>query len=345
MRQVTRAACLVLVSLLVRRSNARAQLPRLDPLVVAPAAAVLDFYPGYPPVLVMHPSGCLATFDMDDAQVVCIDRKSGTMRRVGRKGSGPGEFRSVRTMIAMPGGGVAAYDVANSRITEIGPDWTIGRMTPMTSGFGWLLSATADSVVVNPGSPDNQLTAISLRDGGMAGRFHLIDSAHAGFFAAVPPVYPAGALWSAADHAGGWIVVAPFTYRVLIEDRRGSVTNVFGRDLPPEMPAAADLDRMKRMMPGAGPNMLARLAHIPEPEVIGAPIEDSRGRIWTLTSRVRQDSTEVDVFDPRGTFLGTRRVPGEALAMALRTDELCFIRQYLQGDNEGADGFLCYRIR
>lgn len=317
---------------------------RLVPVPVAPAAATLDFALGYPPPLAVLPSGCAATFDEGAHQVVCVDLATGKTSRVGRDGVGPGEFRSVARMMTQSDGGLIAYDVITSRVTEIAPDWTVHRMARTANRLTALMMANADSVLGDAGPPHNAIVEISLNDGGTTTLFDAVDSAHADLFHGVPPFYFDGGLWIAANHAGGWIVAAPFTYRILIEDRHGSVVKIFGRDLPPTLPAEPDLDRMKRLMPGAGPAILDRLAHTPMPQVMGPPVEDSHERIWILTSRVRRDSTEVDLFDRAGTFLGTQGVPGEALAMTIRNDELYFVSQHLGGDADGEDGVLRYRI-
>jgi hypothetical protein len=125
---------------------------------VTPALAELDFRVSNTPALVIHSSGCLAIFDDDASQVVCIDPASGITRRFGRSGSGPGELRAVRSMIGTPDGGLLVFDfIANLRFTLITRDWKLDRVVRVPRQVNGLYRPTRDSVLAG-GIPRRAMT-------------------------------------------------------------------------------------------------------------------------------------------------------------------------------------------
>jgi sugar lactone lactonase YvrE len=90
---------------------------------------------------------------------------------------------------------------------------------------------------------------------------------------------------------------------------------------------------------------MERYRKTPKLVIQRAPAEDGQDRLWVVTGRSRADSTEVDVFDPRGTFLGTLRIPGDVHALKIQGADLYALVEYLSGEHDGAQGVLHYRIR
>jgi hypothetical protein len=345
-RSITSAA---LFAFLLKASPATAQkLPHLVPVPVAPALAELDFRVELNPPLVIQSSGCLATFDTDASQVVCIDPASGATHRFGRKGSGPGEFASVNGMIASPDGGLVAFDIRNLRFTLIARDWTLGRIVPVTHQFNRLFRSTRDSVLTLGGTQQQDLVAVSLNGGGTTTHFSPTRPDSAIFKG--PNEYDFFGFWLMPLHHGGWYVASPYQYRILHEDEQGHVLSTFGRNVARELPSDHDVNSWKAIMQRMNPNgnldrVVERYRKTPKLVIQRAPVEDSEDRLWVVTGRARADSTEVDVFDPRGTFLGTLRIPGDVHAFRVQGADLYALVEYLSGEHDGAQGVLHYRIR
>jgi hypothetical protein len=324
--------------------------PTLVPIPVAAPLAQLDFKLDIAAPLVVHPSGCVALFDEDADQVVCVDPTSGTTHRFGRQGEGPGEFRSTRSMTTTPDGGMLVFDWKNARLTTITRDWKLGGTTPLTQNLTLVRPATADSVLALGGKREYELLSVSLHDGKSAVRFAPALGDSAGIFQG-PHDYDYG-LWLAPRKPGGWFVVGAWKYQILIEDDHGTKQSAFGRTLPPELPSAREVSEMRTWMARAIPGAMAAVdrltaewAKTSKAAITHAPAVDGDGRLWVVTGRVRADSTELDAFDASGKFLGTFRVSGAVDALAIRGHDLYVIVEFLSGENDGAQGVVRYKIR
>jgi hypothetical protein len=86
-------------------------------------------------------------------------------------------------------------------------------------------------------------------------------------------------------------------------------------------------------------------ATAPKPATVLAGFrDDAKGRLWVITPRVRADSTELDVFDRAGRYLGTRRVAGRAQALTFAGSELLVLVEHLAGPLAGAQGVRRYLL-
>ncbi len=85
-------------------------------------------------------------FDVDDAGRFWVyDNGSNSIfqfapdgaliRRIGREGAGPGEFRQDGGMVTLPGDGLAVWDSRNSRITELDSTGRFMASRPLPGGF------------------------------------------------------------------------------------------------------------------------------------------------------------------------------------------------------------------
>jgi hypothetical protein len=297
--------------------------------------------------------GCgVALFDSDAAQPVCIDPVTGATRRAGRKGEGPGEFQSVRNMVEAPGGGLWVADWRNQRLTLVTTEWKAGRSVQLTKQPDRLFRATADSILTLGGPRGLDLVSVSLRDGHAAPRFSPMGVDSTGIFASPDPNQSAG-FWLVPRRAGGWVVASAWKERLFVVDESGKKRGAFGRDMPVEMLSPRELAGYMalfvKMNPQASAEVRAhfseRFAKTPKPAIATTPVEDAQGRLWAATGRIRSDSTEVDVFAANGTFLGTRRMPGEVMGLAIRGDEIVALVKYIGGELDGSDGVVRYRIR
>lgn len=341
---------IILGCLLVNPAAMLSQIaPRLEPLPIAASLAELDFRVENVPPMAIHSSGCVALFDIDASQVVCIDPTSATVRRFGRSGAGPGEFRAVRDMVNMPGGGLLVFDViGNLRFTLISRGWKLDRVVRARQQFRGLFRPTRDSVLTIGGKLGRELIAVSLRDGGVAVHFAPAAADTALFVG--PNPYDIFLFWPVPLHRGGWYFVSAWHYSILAKDERGRVLSRFGRAVEREPLSEQELAAAKALMVKANPGrnldaFMERYRKTPKPVIQRAPVEDGKDRLWVATGRVRQDSTELDVFDAGGHFAGTRRVPGEVHALAVHDLNLYLLVEYLAGEHLGAQGVLRYRIR
>jgi hypothetical protein len=68
------------------------------------------------------PSGKVLVSDQRDKIVQLVDLTGGTMTKVGREGSGPGEYAFAGTLIGLPDGSTLLHDLLNRRFLTIGAD-------------------------------------------------------------------------------------------------------------------------------------------------------------------------------------------------------------------------------
>lgn len=60
--------------------------------------------------------------DMFQPSVLVLSPGGAVLRRIGRRGSGPGEFRSIRDVQVLPGDSLLAYDADLARVSVFAPD-------------------------------------------------------------------------------------------------------------------------------------------------------------------------------------------------------------------------------
>jgi len=328
-----------------------AQLPRLEPLPIAPALAVLQFQVPIHSHEILDLQPGIVLIDEGTSQLVRINVVTGAEERVGREGSGPGEFRGPGPIAARPDGSVLVADFRLQRITVVTPDWKAGPSYPAGMQIQEFYRPTRDSVLTLGGTHGRDLVSLSLRDGGTSTRFAPLAADSTNAFHS--DFHDQTAFWLVSRHGGGWYLASGFAYRIFILDERGVKHAGFGRDIPPEPMSAPerlqDSIFMRRANPQLSPASLTRFLDqqaaqfriaIPAP-----PVEDAAGRLWVTTYRLRQDSTEIDVFDLQQRFLGTLRMPGQVRGLATRGDELVALVDYVGGERDGYQGVLRYRIR
>jgi hypothetical protein len=80
------------------------------------------------------PSGKVLVSDSRDKIVQLVDLAGGTMTKVGREGSGPGEYAFAGTLIGLPDGSTLLHDLLNRRFLTIGADGDGPARGPMIMG-------------------------------------------------------------------------------------------------------------------------------------------------------------------------------------------------------------------
>jgi hypothetical protein len=73
------------------------------------------------------PDGRLLVTDRLEPALYAVSLADGSVRRIGREGSGPAEYRLPATLVALPGDSTLMVDEGNARLAFIGPDLVIHR--------------------------------------------------------------------------------------------------------------------------------------------------------------------------------------------------------------------------
>lgn len=114
------------------------------------------------------PDGRLLVSDGIEEFVAILDLESAEMRRIGRRGEGPGEYRTPDALFPLAGDSTLLVDLGNGRLTPIAPDGSFGDPTPIarppdpaSGGMLFLLPRGTDSqgrLYLQPfgGGPDRE---------------------------------------------------------------------------------------------------------------------------------------------------------------------------------------------
>lgn len=329
--------------------------PALRPIRTAAAVESFDFAAGGG--FAIERSGCLIVYDSGANRLLCLDPATGRSRAVGRAGQGPGEFGLVTALVALRGGGAVVYDAGNGRLVRIASDWTAAA-TIAASPVQQLFEGAADSLFALTVPSREPVDLVSLSwTGGTRSRFRPTDIDSTGAF--VDPGLPVGPFVRGMLRLrnGTWLVPAIDDYALFVADARGAKRFRLARpEIVRERPDAQERARIeaqfientatlapdvKRAVRQLYDRRLARL----KPAIVGSALaEDRLGRLWVGTTRLRSDSTEVDVFGSDRRFLGTRRIVGAVSALAVAGDTLYAMTERLAGRADGELGILRFRI-
>jgi hypothetical protein len=80
--------------------------------------------------------GRVVAIDSRDKIVEIVDFRTNSATKIGREGSGPGEYALPMSLVALPGDSSGVYDVLNRRMLAILPDGKAGDFIQMPSGGG-----------------------------------------------------------------------------------------------------------------------------------------------------------------------------------------------------------------
>jgi hypothetical protein len=333
------------------------------PLRVAPAAA-----PSALRLLEFEATGIawlddstLALIDGDSRQIVVASR-SGTLRRIGRDGSGPGEFR-FPTSLLTENGTLLVADIGTRRVNRFDAQQKFVGSAPTPGPVLQLLGVKGNRVqlawldfAATDGGP--VVGEVDFATGKSARRFAVFERDSA--LGVRTETMQGPTPFVAVAGGSGQLVIAasPQTYRVTAFDSSGRAVRHFGRSLRPVHRTEAEVEaviaeggsRVRRMAAAEGGSSDAvaelrrSLLKQPKPHfLMNAVTLDARGRLWLATTR-GGERTEVDVFGADGTFLGTVSLAGRVSALAVRTPWLAVISERTSGDEEGMQGVDMYRI-
>lgn len=108
-----------------------------------------------------------------DMAIRVFDRDGNFLRRVGRPGSGPGEFREISWICASGDGNILALDMPNGRVTEFEADGTVAA-THNVMPVGLIFDITADRDLLGVPMPAGEMRS---EDGTPLGRRPLLSHA------------------------------------------------------------------------------------------------------------------------------------------------------------------------
>lgn len=329
------------------------------PLHLDPAGTVAASLPFRPTALITWADArTVLVADEDAGQIVFLPLDGSPPRRVGRKGSGPTDFRSPTTAAVSADGHIVVADGPLMRASLLRPDGTFLRTVPIGGIPVHVLSVRGTEARVSwlqMGSTP-VVGTVDLEDGTVRERIDL--------FAAAPSV-------RVATYAGGgpspFLAVAEAPdgtlhagtgagYRIATL-REGRLVRSLTRDLPPEPVPDEQLDEMernlRRAMPVDSDEMRAEMDRLVR-EIRATPRGafrmfglacDSEGRLWVITERGDGRRTELDVFGADGAFQGTLTVAGRVRSLAFRGDTVAVLTRRQGGAHDGEEGVDLYRLR
>lgn len=313
--------------------------------------------------------GRIVVVDQSPLGIRIFDRDGRLVRRFGREGSGPGEFRS--PAIAAFDSLIVADDPGLARVEVFDSTGVLLREYPAPCCyFGGTIMNDRGLVFAPTGSADSTKAGAFVRINALSGATDTIDLDRLG----------AEKLWFLKTPSGGIRIGIPYTGREVAgftesghllhgwsdrfgwveQDMRGDTVRVVTREWKPvERPEAIRRARFDRMVAGLSrnfgeANVRAALHYgdIPATAEAMLGIEgDPAGRIWVKVFAGDTLRTDYEVFDSTGALLGRVtapwsarevvewRTPGEVLTEGETADGFPMLRiwalQGKQGDPVG----------
>lgn len=284
------------------------------------------------------------------------------IRRTGREGSGPGEFRSILSL-GMLGDTIVVLDHRNARLGFLSPagEWLGQRLYNRVSG--------PDVRIFQTGAHEFYIPA--LRAGSSAGMevvFVRHDPAGAIESSPVRPEVdaPSYYVWCRATQRfvffvpewapsllrvpapGGQIAESwSGNYRIAFLDAAGDTIRVIERDLPRLIPTDEEWDRQVAQFDSilselSAPSCDPRRPQRPEEKaLIRAILFDDEGGLWV--ERRTEDGFALDAFDHLGALRGSVNIPtrAEGVSVFIRGDRVYVVVQ----DELGVDIVLGFEVR
>ena len=301
----------------------------------------------------------VAVIDRDDQNVVIVDLRSGAQRTVGRKGEGPGELSNAVLLLSDPDRGLLVGDMGLRRVSHFAGSGEFIRSQRLPGLPIGLLSWGGDRVVaawmeLGP-TPSPIVGELDLVDG-------QVDRWYSLFEVGLHPPEEGGPfsppLLSVIRRREGLVLAGEGReYRILGLDADGNTLISLGRpELPARLPTdqevAAARQRISRLnadRPPPPPELARQMDEsLREPRPFFGPGAfglDAAGRLWVVTSRMVNDSSEIDVFSFVGEPLQTVRLRDRVQSVAFRGSAMAALVERQIGDIEGFQGVDIYRLR
>ena len=286
----------------------------------------------------------------------------------GRRGGGPGEFQSLSALRRLPGDSVLAYDVSGFRLSWFDPAGRFVRSVPLQpvgrvpprfvdrfADGTLLLSSSVRTLGSSPEPGTRRDTLLFLRAGtdGVpvdslpvtpaseasfqfiteGGRIQMMNILTLPFMRNVHTATSGDRYWQGTNDA----------YQIVLRRPDGTPERIVRRTVQPVPVRGAYLDSLRRVQVAeSGPEAGKALDRVQIPEHLPAferLLVDDAGNLWVQqTAWPGRAPVAWDVFDPRGTLLGTVRMPpafrathvGGDFVLGVWTDEdgVEYVRMY-----------------
>jgi hypothetical protein len=291
-------------------------------------------------------------------RIVIVGESGRVVRMMGRRGSGPGEFRSIRTVQVLPGDSLLVFDGSLGRVSVFEPyaDREAYAVT-LRGAAPWGVERTRanDAYLARyePGfqfgqgaqtGPRLDRVRVLNRDG--TPRADLLSFPARSFVVAHESVTPNP--WGhngfvRLDSKDRLHYVWADTLGVATYDLRGQRVSAFRFDYAPPPVTRADLDRELTTLPES---MRPRLAVALEdslpsrwPAVRGLLVDD-HDRLWLELAGPPGQEVEWAAFSTSGAYLGSMLVPAAASVYQIRGGSVYVKRD----DEDGASRLALYRM-
>lgn len=266
--------------------------------------------------------GRMWVFDNDSRSILVFDAEGTLVRRVGRRGAGPGEFGGNSGMVILPDGGLAIWDSGNARVSLFDSTGAFLESWSLPPGFfttSGLLADTAGQLYmrrsITPSTGIGNLGRSGLVEflpGGEIGdsiappvaprERHLYTAEAAQTRMSMGATYGAGGFWSFTS-TGAFVVADGETYRITIVPRIGRPT-VIARS-----PSPVPVDAEERAIEEAQMIWTARRTQPdwtwsgPPLPTVKAPLVGLRvgrdGQIWARVAVPSELIPDAEIIPPR----------------------------------------------
>lgn len=368
MTRVRSALLLALVFALLGPVTAAAKQAR--PIVVRPARGApvlgpLEYETGSSLVWLSDTS--LAISDGSEHQVVVFDTAGREIARLGRNGRGPGEFAGVGALLASDRGEIVAADIPTSRVSYFDARFRFvssvqvpGIPMSLLAWRGGRVAVAWTTVSPTGGGPTVGTVDFASGTATAAYGVYRADSALGAPTSMGGMSFPPPFLAAAAARDGVFLFARADQYRFVGIDSAGVVRRTFGRpELPPAYRTPAEVQADSAMLERATQrsgftpppeaaqmlrDMKRELLRRPKSFLSSALAVDQLGRLWVGANRGSGDSTEVDVFSPRGEFLQTVVFRHQVRALSFRLPRVAVLAKHRGGPSDEQSEVSLYTV-
>jgi hypothetical protein len=307
----------------------------------------------------------IAVLDTRNNAIHLFDSLGATVRAVGAKGSGPGETQWPQRIDLARDGAVMVYDVAKQAVVRWSATGAVEPERKLSSSTGrvWgapLLRGDTVWAAVDVIKPSDSATTVRRLERWTPSDTVVLDSTVNAkpkmvmfkcVGLALPPLFTGELAWALGDgrvattHQSAYIVDL-----VELSPNGRKITSV-RRDIVPANASAADANKLYpeglKVRFGAGGQCVTPSAEVGEKVGVAATLPLVRdmafapdGSLWVQRYTFEGETPAVDVFDPRGQYLGTAR--GTSLPLGfLGTDRVLLP---IKNDDDGTSIIGIYRI-
>ena len=281
-------------------------------------------------------SASIAFIDTDSEQVVICGVGSPLNRRLGRRGSGPGEFTGAYVLLGGADHRILVGDIGANSVTALSASGGYEASARIPGLPSHLLAAKGDSVwlVWSDGNVHMAPTigTLFLANGNTHALFRLVSGDADGGNAIA-----SSRLFAVASANGRSFYYADIRrYAITQATPSGGTLKTFGRpDLPIEYPTETEIEARLAMMEGLA---RARGMALPAPMIksfseamrhqanplltMQSLAIGPRGELWVITRRHVGDSSDVDVFRSDGSLAKTYVLRDTVRAIAFQGNRL-----------------------